>query len=134
MQFREQWRLVIGRNDGVGGLIEVKALEEGLVEQAADVVGTTLVHRVWVHQKVEAAAQDISPGGEFGAGVSQSELEAVFLDGDIAKFGADLVAGQGAVGEGINEPVFLRIKIADTPSQTGVEFLGGGVFVAQGVI
>lgn len=105
-----------------------------MVQQATDVVGTALVHRVRVHQKVEALAQDIGSGGEFCAGVGQAEFEAVLLDGDIAEFCANLVTGHGDIDEGVNEPVFLGIEVADAPGQTGVKFFGGSVFVAQGVI
>ncbi|MND03109.1 hypothetical protein D3C83_227790 [compost metagenome] len=65
-----------------------------------------------VDQQVEAAAQHVGSGGEFGAGVGEPDGEAVFLDGDVPQFGADLAGGQCAVGEGVDQSVFLGVEFA----------------------
>ncbi|WP_280362023.1 hypothetical protein [Nocardia wallacei] len=134
VKFFEQWRLLIIGDGGVGDLVHIEAFVKGLVEQAADGVAAFGVYPLGVGQQVEAVAEDGGTDGELFAGVGEAELDPVFLKAQVAEFGADLVAGQGAVSERIHKPVLLEVEIAQPPAEAGMKFFGGTLLVGQGFI
>ncbi|MFD6674950.1 hypothetical protein ACFWDA_11340 [Rhodococcus zopfii] len=78
-------------------VVDVEALEEGLVDQPADVVGCGAVERLRVGHKVECLEEDLAADRQFLAGVGEPILKARALHAELVESGADLCLGEGAV-------------------------------------
>lgn len=89
------------------------------------------VHLVRVDEQMQAVAEHGCACLELFAGIGEAKFEAIVLNGDVTKFGANLVTGPTAIGEGVHEPVFLAVEIAQASAEAGVDFFGGALLVRQ---
>ncbi|WP_253261095.1 hypothetical protein [Rhodococcus ruber] len=78
-------------------VVDVEALEKGLVDQPADVVGGGAVERLRVGDKVKCLEEDLTPDGQLLTGVGEPVLDARALQAELVESGTDLRLGEGAV-------------------------------------
>lgn len=118
---------------GDAGVVEVDGAEEGLAEQAADGVRGLGVEAADVGEEVQAGVEDIATDGQALVGVLFSVFEAVAFLGDVGEAAAGGSAGEGAVGDEVDEVVLLAVQGGQLAGDAVVELADGGLVAVESV-
>ncbi|WP_228823316.1 hypothetical protein [Nocardia blacklockiae] len=115
-------------------LIKVEGFVEGLVHEAAGVVGRALVEPVGVSDEFERRLDDFDAGCEFGRGAEKTGLDAMAFHLDLAEACLDLGLRKFAVGSEVEQALFLDVQFFESFVQSGVHGTDTALAVGHGLI
>ncbi|HEU5156161.1 MAG TPA: hypothetical protein VFU43_04135 [Streptosporangiaceae bacterium] len=113
-------------------LVDVDAVEDRLVEEAALFVVAALVQPMGVFEECEADVDESGAVGEVVAGGGEAFGEASSLAFDVAELGLDLGPG-GPAGGQVDQVVFAGVECSQFVGELSVEELGSSFFFVNDV-
>ncbi|MEC3919334.1 hypothetical protein VMT40_32395 [Nocardia sp. CDC160] len=133
MEVGEDGVLLVGypRFVRVFPVVDVEAVEEGVVEQTADIRAGVAVEDVRVGDEVECVLEDADADGECLGGVHQTRLQSLSLVLELDELHPDLRLRHRAVGEEIDQPVLLLVQVLQLPVETSMRVAGDVVLVGD---